>query len=39
MALSIKEADPVQNEALKKYSSDNDDEGTTIGDILGDIFK
>lgn len=39
MGLSIKEADPEKTEALKKYSSDNDDEGTTIGDILGDIFK
>ncbi len=40
MGLSIKEADPVQNEAIKKYSSSNDDdEGPTIGDRLGDIFK
>lgn len=39
MGLSIKEADPEKTEALKKYSSGNDDEGTTIGDILGDIFK
>lgn len=37
--LSIKEADTTKLEEIKKYQSSSDDEGYSIGDILGDIFK